>query len=330
MLWYKLVKTNQILVALLLFISTITFPNYAYAKENKNELSAEDYRKQGFVEQRSGNLVKALECFEEARSLGLNGADIYNDIGVLYEKLRLDHKAEKYYLAAIDYDNRYLPPYLNLAMLYQKNGFKAEALKYFKLRYEFGDPDDDWTIKAMNEALEIDPSYQERIDLLAAAKLEQEAKDLQAELVEESRVEFGKILKSADKHYKEGKKLLFEKKYKESDIEFKWALQLTPNNPKVIKAINIIPYKMGEDLFAEGEFEKALIEFDRALKNDPENLLFRDGRKKAVKEILRKKIKQHADKAILMLDSDDSTSAKEEIQKILIEPPKETKKILDF
>src|SRR3989338_9111911 len=104
--------------ALLLFISCITFHTYVFA--DIQEQAAEEYRVLGYAEQQKGNLSEALSYYTKAIELGLNNAVVLNDMGVLYEDINLNARAQEYYLKAIQSDRHYLPPYFNLAYLYQR------------------------------------------------------------------------------------------------------------------------------------------------------------------------------------------------------------------
>jgi len=69
-------------------------------------------------------------------------------LGILYEQINLRDKAEQFYLEALQNDRDYLPTYMNLGYLYLQSGEKEKAFQYFKIRYEMGNPDDQWGMKA--------------------------------------------------------------------------------------------------------------------------------------------------------------------------------------
>src|SRR3989338_10037908 len=104
-------------------------------------------------------------------------------MGVLYEKINMLPRAEKYYLKAIDLDSNYLPAYINLAYLYQRLGKMEKAAEYFKLRYELGNSEEPWAQKAKEELIRINPEYADWVNAL-------EAGELNKKLVAKSREEF--------------------------------------------------------------------------------------------------------------------------------------------
>ena len=60
----------------------------------------------------------------------MENAVLLNDMGVLYEEIDFYNRAENHYLKAIQLDNKYLPPYINLAYLYQRLGRAEKAAQY--------------------------------------------------------------------------------------------------------------------------------------------------------------------------------------------------------
>ncbi|MCK4882814.1 MAG: tetratricopeptide repeat protein [Candidatus Omnitrophica bacterium] len=220
-------KAFQSIIALLFFISCITFHSFASA-EVKDKI-AEEYRALGYEEQQKGNLNEALSYYTKATSLGLENATLLNDMGVLYEEIDLYGRAEKFYLRAIQSDRDYLPPYNNLAYLYQRLGKPDKAARYFKLRFELGNSMDPWAQKAKDELMKIDPRYREW-----AMAFEAEALNKQVEL--RSRREFYQNVKRGQEHYRRGNDLFKDEKYKEAIKEYDHALHLSPKNPKIIDA----------------------------------------------------------------------------------------------
>ena len=220
-------KAFRSIIALPFFISCITFQTFASA--GIKEKTAEEYRALGYAEQQKGNLNEALSYYTKATSLGLQNAVLLNDMGVLYEEIDLYNRAEQFYLRSIQSDQNYLPPYNNLAYLYQRLGKKEKAAQYFKMRFELGDPMDPWAQKAKNELLKIDPKYREWAMAL-------EADILNKQLEAKSHEEFYQRVKRGQEHYRRGNGLFEDENYEEALKEYDQALHLSPKNPKIIDA----------------------------------------------------------------------------------------------
>ena len=212
---------------LLLFISFITF--HTNVSADIMEQTAENYRALGYEEQQKGNINEALAYYTKAATLGAENPVLFNDMGVLYEGIDLNSRAEQYYLKSIQSDAKYLPAYINLAYLYQRLGRTEQAAWYFKKRYELGNPTDPWAQKAKDELLMIKPEYQEWIQ-------SREAVSLNNQLVAKSRDEFFQRVQRGQEHYKKGESFFEEGKYKEAMKEYDAALNFTPKNPKFTNA----------------------------------------------------------------------------------------------
>jgi len=224
---HQLNKTFRRIIALLFFISCIIFHTYGFT--GIKEQTAEEYRALGYAQQQEGNYSEALAYYTKATSLGVENTVLLNDMGVLFEDIDFYAKAEEHYLRAIQKDPRYLPPYMNLAYLYQRFGRMQEAKKFFKLRFELGDAADPWAQKAREELLKIDPGYREWIMRL-------EADSLNAQLEAKSYEEFYEGIKKSQEHYLMGRNLFQKGDYEAALKEYDYALHWTPKNPKVIEA----------------------------------------------------------------------------------------------
>ncbi len=219
--------THRLYSSLFIISILITFQSVAFADEKIN--TAEEYRVRGYEEQEKGNFDKAFQYYTKSLSLIPDNEVIYNDIGILYEQLGFPPKAEEYYLKAIRINEEYLPPYTNLAYLYLKQGNTSKAIEYFEKRIDLSDPGDPWAVKAKEEVFAIDPERQQQL-------IQQEAEDLEAQLIEEARKEFALQIARAEGHYQSGLKLMRKRKHKEALKEFDRALLLTPENPKIQRA----------------------------------------------------------------------------------------------
>ncbi len=226
----------------LLLISLLTFQTRIFA--NNREFSAQDYRAQGYDEQKKGNLDKALAFYSEALSLGLESEVLYNDIGVVYEQQGDWQKARIYYLKAIRYNPDYLPPYTNLAYLYQTLGDIQNAEHYFQERYWRAKDGDPWKEAVREELVKINPRFKKKL-------LQEKVEDFTEELVRQAREEFSLQIQRSENHYQKGSQYLQEKKYKEALQEFDRALLLTPDNPKMMKAKQQVLFSQKIDMVKE-------------------------------------------------------------------------------
>jgi len=252
----RLVKNSKKIlhknIVLLFFISCIIFHTIVSADIKEN--AAEQYRVSGYEEQQKGNLSEALGFYTKAISLGLENAVLLNDMGVLYEEVDLNAKAEQHYLKAIASDQHYLPSYINLAYLYQRLGKKEAAALYFKKRFELGDPQDPWAQKAKEELLKISPEYSRWAHIL-------EAESLNKQLVAKSRDEFYQRVQRSQEYYDRGKKLFDDGKFKEAMKEYDSALRLTPKNPKVTNARNEVILEIAKESVRE-QSKQAIIRLE--------------------------------------------------------------------
>jgi tetratricopeptide (TPR) repeat protein len=201
--------------------------------------TAQEYRLKGYQAQEKGNISEAVSYYSKAISLGtgLENALAYNDLGVLYERIDSDAKAEQCYLAAIQMDQSYLPAYMNLGYLYKDNNRLEKSFEFFKKRFEMGSPDDVWTEKAKEELLALRPEYQKTIDAMASRKLQEEAKALSDELLEKAHEDFITRVEHANGLYRKGQESFLQGNYIKAVDELQAALKITPDNPKIVEAL---------------------------------------------------------------------------------------------
>ncbi|MBP9853911.1 MAG: hypothetical protein KBD53_03485 [Candidatus Omnitrophica bacterium] len=268
-------NTVHNLAFLLIFISIITFHTDTLAATNKKLY--DQYRELGIQEQQKGNFNAALSYFSKAVSLGTEDPAIFNDIGVIYEQMGLLGKAEKQYALAIKKDKNYLPSYSNMAMMYLNNGYPDKAFPYFKKRYELSKLGDEWGQKAKEEMMKIKPEY-------FAWFVRVEAEKLNKEIVEQNHKEFMDRIKRANEHYLKGVEYVHNEELKPAIDEFDFALNITPDNPKIIQArkdvmkvISKNQVKEQMDLAArhleEGDSYSAKRELQKILANFPDEYL---------------------------------------------------------
>lgn len=215
------------LITLLLFFSQITSNSLSHADPKLD--TAEDYRVKGYEEQQKGNFNDALTFYTKAVSLGSQNPSLYNDIGVLYERIGFDSRAEQYYLKALKMSKDYLPAYSNLAYFYKRHKQMDKAVQYLRMRVELGDPKDAWTKKAREELLAISPEYRAEI-------LRIEAKKLEAELAQQAQEEFERKISLANAYFRKGQEYFTAKEYKKAMKEFDECLSITPQNPDALTA----------------------------------------------------------------------------------------------
>ena len=171
-------------------------------------------------------IFDSVDLLPEASSLGPPSAALFNDIGITYEFLGNQARAEDNYRKANEIDPKYLPPYTNLAYLYKAQGRTDMAEQYLSERYWRAAQDDPWKPKILSELLLINPRLKEEV-------FQREAEQLKQELVARSHQEFSLQLMRSERHYQQGQKLAGDKNFKQAIAEFDRALSLTPENPKI-------------------------------------------------------------------------------------------------
>ncbi|OGX27711.1 MAG: hypothetical protein A3D10_02770 [Omnitrophica WOR_2 bacterium RIFCSPHIGHO2_02_FULL_48_11] len=207
--------------------------------------------------------------YTKSLELASNNATAWNDIGVLFEQLGIETKAEESYLKATRVNPQYLPPYTNLAFLYHKKGNIAKAIEYFEKRVEHGGIADPWAEKAKAELLKIDPERQKKM-------MQEESERLAQEVIQKARDEFATQVARAEGHYQEGLNYWDEESYDAAVEEFDAALSLTPQNPKMLRAREeVLQDKLKEqiteqtdealEMLEEGDFHSARDEFRKIL-----------------------------------------------------------------
>ena len=269
----RVTKTHRKRIAFLfLFVSLITFQTKSNAE--MLELTAKQYRLEGYESQRRGDYNKALIDYAKAIELGFKDASIFNDIGVVYEQLGVYDRAEMFYLKAIRIDENYLPPLTNLAYFYKAGGKADKAIEYFSKRYQKAPEGDPWRERAKEELFELDPRYKQRI-------IKREAEELNKKLVDEAHKRFYLKVMRAEKHCEMAKELLDQKKFDDALVELDRALVFTPDNPLIEELREVVLYEERiEDIkrradsaikkLDEGNLESAKEEFQYILATIPE------------------------------------------------------------
>ncbi len=320
---YNMSKITRAFIALHLTIACIAFQTNTQASDDNSELTAEDYRVKGFIEQKKGNLNDALTYYDKALSMGLKNAMVLNDIGIVCEKIGVFLKAEYYYREAIELDPNYLPAYMNIAYLYIEKGFPEKATKYLKKRYELGRHGDFWTERAKEELIRLDPQNRIWINRIEKKRIQASSRLLEKEILDKARYEFEEIVETAETHYRDGYSYLKEGKFALAQVEFERALAITPDNPKVIDALATVYAKKGERLAEDGAFDEAIEAYDLSLRIRPNRREVQMNKNIAELERIKQKTFYHLDASKELLSTGDFIAAKNEIRKALTIIPNE-------
>lgn len=227
-----------LVLILILVVSLFAFQSEVFADTFDN--TAEEYRLKGYAEQKKGNLHEALTYYSKAMSLGLKSAVIYNDIGVVYEEMGVDLRALEFYKKAINVDKQYLAPYTNLAYFYKDRNDEKQSIKFFLKRFQLAPDGDPWKEKARAELYELDPKFKRDA-------VRHEVRKLNHEIAVKAQQEFELQIIRANNHYLQGQKLVAGKQWQTGIEEFGKALAITPENPKILKAIKRAKYNQQID-----------------------------------------------------------------------------------
>ncbi|PIS34173.1 MAG: hypothetical protein COT38_01495 [Candidatus Omnitrophica bacterium CG08_land_8_20_14_0_20_41_16] len=120
------------------------------------EETAKDYYQRGLWAQADSDPEEAIRNFIKATELNNKYAAAYNSLGIIYEQEFKFEKAEAMYLKAITVDPNYAPAYSNLALFNEDRSDFVQALKYWHKRALRGDPNDEWTKKAVQRVKELE------------------------------------------------------------------------------------------------------------------------------------------------------------------------------
>jgi len=106
------------------------------------------YRQEGYTAQQRGDLEAALTAYQKAAALDPSYPAPLNDAGILYEQQGRLEEARIAYEQALARDPNYLGAHANLALLYERLGQREKAIPHWLKRYELGESDDPWTVRA--------------------------------------------------------------------------------------------------------------------------------------------------------------------------------------
>jgi len=113
------------------------------------------YRNLGLDCQNAGNLPEALSFYQKSIAIYPNFESVYNDIGVVYEAMGYQDRAEESYLKSVQINPGYVSAYTNLALLYENQRNLDKAAFYWEKRAVLGEPGDLWTKRAANRLKDI-------------------------------------------------------------------------------------------------------------------------------------------------------------------------------
>lgn len=236
------------------------------------EESSEEYRLKGYESQQKGNLQEALSYYIKAASLGNNSAAIFNDMGVIYERLGQRAKAEQAYLQALKADKTYLPLYTNIAYFYEHDGRYPEAAEYFKNHILLGEPSDPWVQKSKSELSRL----ADKVPGLREWLVDQEVQSLSRQVLREAQEDFIRTVTQAKEYFRRGQAFEKNKKYTFAVLQYDKALSLMPGNLEFLAArrqaqllvtqeavqehidLALKFLKLGDPLAAKMEFRKIL------------------------------------------------------------------------
>jgi len=227
-------KIFSLLFSVVLF--SLFFQSAVYAETTREDL--ETYRMQGLEAQKKGLLDDAIANYTKALSLDPNRADIYNDLGVVYEAQGNAYEARRYYFDAINLDKKYLPAYSNLAFLCKRQGNLAKAAEYFKRRIELGDPADPWTKEAVEQLRILAETFPQEKRWLAEYEtnlLERRAVVLEEKLKEHQDQVLADRLSKADNYIRSAQAYEQQQMYAQALAEYDRALSETPESPRIIE-----------------------------------------------------------------------------------------------
>lgn len=184
---------------------------------------ARQYRKEGYRNQSGGRMSQALSFYQKAVELDPFYFEVYNDIGVVYEKQGRLGEAEAYYQKALEINSGFMPAYTNLAFLYEKMGDIPKAVEHWKERYIRGRKGEYWHEIARQRLLELG-GYPE----IKRKKMEKAAIRLSRELVYQREQERLEVIEEAKLHFDLGRKAFQEGVYSDAISHLNTVLALEP------------------------------------------------------------------------------------------------------
>lgn len=141
------------------------------------------YRAEGRQLQDAGDLQRALAVYRMAVAVYPTYAEVYNDMGVVFETLGKSAEAEEFYKRALRFKPELAGAHSNLALLYEKQGKVKEAAGHWaaRIRTHGGSSNDPWILKAKEKLTQYkfpipEPLIEEVRRVLWAGRAHLEAK----------------------------------------------------------------------------------------------------------------------------------------------------------
>lgn len=200
------------IVVLVILIFLMSFSLFSQTPE-KIAKEASSYRNQGQILQAKGDLKGALLYYREALGLDSLSYEILNDLGVVYEGLGDEDSAIRMYIKAIEISRNYLPPYANLALLYEKRNDEINAIYYWQQRYLLDPNESEWKRKAIKRIIDINISDEVKREIMKGNIIS---------------IEELKKLEEAQLHFDMGKQMAAQGDHSKAAIEFKKTLGMLP------------------------------------------------------------------------------------------------------
>ncbi len=194
-------------------------------KELKKQ--AAEYRQEGYKLQSKGNIREAFIYYQKAAEIYPQYAEVYNDMGVVYDYSGNKKKSEEMYKKALSINPDYLSAYTNLALLYESEGNLKEAAVYWFKRYRKGRKGEYWREKA-KERLELG-AYPE----LYKEVLKDEADVLYSKIAYKREQKRIRDIKEANLHFDKGQELFKKKDYINALKELNTAISLSSSDKEL-------------------------------------------------------------------------------------------------
>lgn len=251
-----------------IFVFSVLYVNNIFAYDLLAE-DANSYYKKAYHYQEIGDIDKAIEFYQKSIFLDDSKIEIYNRLGILYEKKSLFKKAEKMYLEIIKRNPLYLPAHNNLAYLYESQGDINKAVTHWRIRAVLGDENDKWT-KLTKKKLNQYNSY--------IGKKEKKIVDDDKSQVSNILKEVSNRIKKSDYYVLKGKEFFKNKEFKKALNQFKKANDINSSDKirKYIKKVeNILKVKeyikIGESFYINDNYDEAIYHFGQAQKLLPKS-----------------------------------------------------------
>jgi len=239
-----MIKLEPMRIFLVIFLSI--FPLLSSQAESLLKEDAKAYREEGYRAQSLGDLEGALNWYQKAVHMDPHYAQVYNDIGVIYENRDEIGRAEEMYKKTLEIDPNFLPAYTNLAFIAEKKGNIEDASYYWQKRYELGREGDYWWEVSRQHLLKLGTYPKIRRE-----RLEKKAAELSKEIIKKNTQEKLALIREARLHFNIGNQAFLEKDYTTAIKEFETIFFLNPDDEEILnKSVKL--YKQAKRLYLRG------------------------------------------------------------------------------